>query len=63
MSRKIKVAVSFELESLVALNKDDVADKVSEKLLPQDSDNFFNDSDTYAIFDENSLDISVEDGN
>jgi hypothetical protein len=59
MSLKFGVTVSFEIESLTPLDKDTVANRVGELLNPSDSDNWFESADDNALFDEDSLTISV----
>lgn len=56
---KTKVTVTFTLESLRPLSADLIDEQINEKLIPQETDNWLENSEVQAIFDLNSLEVSV----
>lgn len=56
---KTKVTVSFTLESLRPLSGDLIDAQIQEKLIPEDSNNWLETSEVQALFDLNSLEVSV----
>lgn len=56
---KTQITVKFALESLRPLSTELIDEQIQEKLIPQDSDNWLENSELQAIFDLNSLEVSV----
>lgn len=56
---KNQVTVKFTLESLRPLSTELIDEQIQEKLISQDSDNWLDNSELQALFDLNSLEVSV----
>jgi hypothetical protein len=58
---KTQVTVTFTLESIKKLNPDEIENQVIDKIIGNGEVNWFDDSETHAIFDIDSLETKSTD--
>ncbi len=54
-----QVTATFTLESLVAVDETAIKERLEMVLEPEDSDNWFDDCDQYAILQSDSLTVEL----
>ena len=54
-----QVTVTFTLEHLRPISEDEIAENMTALMEPEDSDNWFENCDQYAIYQPESLTVEV----